>query len=80
MPGAAAGRLGDAGEDLQPCPELSRRERALARAVTANACPEPSRRDADDFAALDPSIALRTSLEGDVAEGPEVFRGLKIED
>ena len=46
--------------------------RALPRAVAADPCPEHfdcaqcklRRRDADDLAALDPSIALRTSLEG----------------
>ena len=60
--GVAAGGLGDAGEDLEPCPEPCRRKRGLAGAVAADACPECNRRDADDFAAL--------HLEGDVLQGP----------
>ena len=46
--------------------------RALPRAVAADPCPELRRRDADDLAALHPSIALRAGLEGDVAQRPEV--------
>ena len=54
--------------------------RALPRAVAADPCPEHfdcaqcklRRRDADDLAALHPSIALRAGLEGDVFERPEI--------
>jgi hypothetical protein len=59
--------LGDTRWNLEPCAVHSRSKRAFARAVAPNASPEPRRRNADDFAALDPSTFLNGAYSTSVS-------------
>ena len=73
--GAAAGRLGDAREDLEPCPERrsaigSRRKRRFPRAVAADACPERRSTEVEGMPTTSPCLTSKdTSLSAQRSSG-----------